>query len=312
MSPRHCAQIVAVLSFLLGIVASAETPAGWALLTVPSAPMRSEARHSAELETQYVMGTPVEILSSEGDWALGVGPDGYRGYLPVKALWFTDSAGMARWRSAGRVIVVNVAGSVLVDSVSGAVISPLPMGSIVEYAGSGAMLPDGRCGDLSGGALSDFAEWAAIAPDTAVVIDVARRLMGVPYLWGGTTADALDCSGLTRMAYNAAGILLPRNASAQATEGIEIPLNIDSLRCGDLIFMGSESGERRVTHVGVYEGDGWLIHCSGMVRRESLDALSPYYLRRPYISARRYIGSGHSSTRYAMHPWYFTQAAERE
>ncbi|MHC1560440.1 C40 family peptidase [Actinomycetospora sp. C-140] len=83
-------------------------------------------------------------------------------------------------------------------------------------------------------------------------ISAARAQLGVPYVWGGTTPDGFDCSGLTQWAFEKAGIELPRTSRAQAQEGQEV--SQDSMKPGDLIFFNSP-----VSHVGIYIGGGKMI-----------------------------------------------------
>jgi cell wall-associated NlpC family hydrolase len=83
-------------------------------------------------------------------------------------------------------------------------------------------------------------------------IAAARSQLGVPYVWGGTSPDGFDCSGLTQWAFEHAGIELPRTSRAQAQEGQEV--DADSMQPGDLIFFNSP-----VSHVGIYIGGGKMI-----------------------------------------------------
>ena len=83
-------------------------------------------------------------------------------------------------------------------------------------------------------------------------ISAARAQLGVPYVWGGTSPDGFDCSGLTQWAFEKAGIELPRTSRAQATEGQEVSQG--EMQPGDLIFFNSP-----VSHVGIYIGGGKMI-----------------------------------------------------
>jgi cell wall-associated NlpC family hydrolase len=102
---------------------------------------------------------------------------------------------------------------------------------------------------------SDSQEEAAPSAGSSVAtqaIAAARSQLGVPYVWGGTSPDGFDCSGLTQWAFEHAGIELPRTSRAQATEGQEV--SADSMQPGDLIFFNSP-----VSHVGIYIGGGKMI-----------------------------------------------------
>jgi len=83
-------------------------------------------------------------------------------------------------------------------------------------------------------------------------IAAARGQLGVPYVWGGTSPDGFDCSGLTQFAFEKAGIELPRTSRAQAQEGQEV--SEANMQPGDLIFFNSP-----VSHVGIYIGGGKMI-----------------------------------------------------
>ena len=147
------------------------------------------------------------------------------------------------------------------------------------------------------------------------------RFLGVPYMWGGTSIKNVDCSGFTRSAYFANGVLLPRNASQQARVGEDVRIFKDNgevdwsgLLPGDLLFWGkaaTDSTKERVTHVGMYIGEGRFIHSAQVVRINSLDSTaSDFYDRKP-VRVRRIVGhideggSGIVST--FSSPFYFPQ-----
>jgi cell wall-associated NlpC family hydrolase len=94
----------------------------------------------------------------------------------------------------------------------------------------------------------------APAPTPAqVAVDTARAQVGKPYAYGGAGPDSFDCSGLTQYAYAAAGISLPHSSRGQSEMGVPIaPLD---LQPGDLVFYYSP-----VSHVGIYIGDGQIVH----------------------------------------------------
>lgn len=92
-------------------------------------------------------------------------------------------------------------------------------------------------------------------------VDIARRYLGVPYVWGGTTPAGFDCSGLVQYSYREIGINIPRTSRMQIHYGAYIPSDrLDLLQPGDLVFFGYGGDINRVHHVGMYIGGGNMIH----------------------------------------------------
>ncbi|MGY1827051.1 C40 family peptidase [Blastococcus sp. SYSU DS0541] len=108
-----------------------------------------------------------------------------------------------------------------------------------------------------GGGTGTVVTTTAVAPNHAaqVAVDTALAQQGKPYIWGGTGPGGYDCSGLTWSAYQAAGIEIPRTSRAQSTAGHYV--DRASLQPGDLIFFYDPVG-----HVGMYIGDGLMVHSS--------------------------------------------------
>jgi len=89
-------------------------------------------------------------------------------------------------------------------------------------------------------------------------IELAKRFLGFPYLWGGRSSFGFDCSGFTQMLVRARGINMPRDADQQAAwSGVSVVERKD-LQPGDLLFFGSSTKD--ITHTGMYIGDGQFIH----------------------------------------------------
>ena len=111
---------------------------------------------------------------------------------------------------------------------------------------------------------------------------IALRQIGVPYRYGGSTAQGFDCSGLVQYAYANAGKKIPRTTAEQWRQ--LTPINSNSLRVGDLLFFRIEG---KVSHVGVYVGDRRFVHAPSTGREVSTASLDSDYYRRAFVRAAR-------------------------
>lgn len=119
------------------------------------------------------------------------------------------------------------------------------------------------------------------------IVRTARGFIGLPYQWGGTSPEeGFDCSGLTRAAYQMNGVNIPRSSRGQFEKGRSV--SREELRKGDLVFFAVQQG-RKVSHVGLYTGDGRFIHAPGSGKCIREGALSNGYFQRHYLGARAYL-----------------------
>lgn len=123
----------------------------------------------------------------------------------------------------------------------------------------------------------------ASANSTTSLISTARNYLGTPYLLGGTTPKAFDCSGYTSYVFKQQGISLPRTTGQQINVGKAVSKN--NLEVGDLVFFNTSG--RGVSHVGIYTGSNNFIHAS-VSKGVMVSSLNdPYYWQSRYIGARR-------------------------
>ena len=147
--------------------------------------------------------------------------------------------------------------------------------AVAAIAGAGIVLSPLPASAAGGtGASGVVAAAPAPAPNGAAqtAVDTALAQRGDMYLYGATGPDRFDCSGLTSFAYKAAGVSIPRTSKAQSTFGT--PVSKANLKPGDLVFFYSP-----VSHVGMYIGNGQMVHASTSgtpVQVASLDSMGSF------------------------------------
>ncbi|MFZ2338178.1 MAG: C40 family peptidase [Bacteroidales bacterium] len=293
----------------------------WGLVTVSVCNIRFTSSYDAEMVSQAVMGTPLKLFRQKGGWLLVQTPDMYLGWVDSDAIAVKSIEEHRLWKSSERLIYTDKTGDVFSDKSMKKPISDIVAGCIVEIAGTDGegfdvKLPDGRLGFIPADRTVRLEQLAAeelLTPEN--LVSSAESFMGIPYLWGGTSLKGFDCSGFVKTVYYLNGVILDRDVSQQFQNGIRIRAGResypDSLKAGDLMFFGSSRrGRPRATHVGMYIGNGEFIHCSGMVKINSLDSTRTNFSRSrrdTYLGARRIIGApaGKGTLPVQEHAWYF-------
>jgi hypothetical protein len=119
------------------------------------------------------------------------------------------------------------------------------------------------------------------------LVKTAETFIGVPYLWGGNSAETgFDCSGLTMTVYQLNGLDLPRHSGDQFETGT--PVALDELQPGDLVFFHTR-GNEKISHVGIFVGEGAFIHAAGAGKNIRRDSLSSAYYQARYVGGRSYL-----------------------
>ena len=119
------------------------------------------------------------------------------------------------------------------------------------------------------------------------IVSTAKSFIGIPYRFGGETADeGFDCSGLTMVSYRINGLKLPRNSRQQWVAGRLIDKH--DLSEADLLFFDTK-GNGRVTHVGIYIGNGQFVHAPKSGKTIRIDSLSNNYYKKRYLGAKTYL-----------------------
>ncbi len=116
--------------------------------------------------------------------------------------------------------------------------------------------------------------------DRALILAEAKRTLGTPYRFGGASVSGLDCSGLVKLSYSRAGISVPRTSRQQFAN---LP-RVDAARPGDLLFFDTASGGK-ASHVGIYLGNGQMIHAPGRGRHVTTTSLELDYWQERFLGA---------------------------
>jgi hypothetical protein len=235
-------------------------------------PLRAEPDDAAELVDEAQQFEQMTRLADRGEWTFVQGPDLYFGWIRIEHL--------TEYRTPQLVLVaVPLAPVHAGPSLDAEVIDELPLGARLvmrERDGDWWRIGTGRY------VLErDTVEATTLPrryPTPDDLIATAEAFLGVPYLWGGTSARGIDCSGLTQRVYLLNGVGLDRDADQQALGGRPV----DVARPGDLFFFGKD----RVTHTAIATGERTFIHApqSGKsVQRGELTDMSPLRATRRFL-----------------------------
>jgi len=231
------------------------------------ADLRAAPSTESELVDQPHMGENVRVLGEDGDWRYIQGPDQYFGWVPVDHLDVLSGYGEAF------VVAVLLASIRDAPRSNAMVIARLPTGTLIRPMFTSIQQPDGssrriayehppawretrlgrgRSGYVAETDLVEIEQLPHRYPTADDYLKTAESFIGVPYLWGGTTALGLDCSGFVQQVYRLNGVALPRDADQQAVLGRKV----EEARAGDLMFFGADS----VTHVALATSATEFVH----------------------------------------------------
>lgn len=246
-------------------------------------------------ETMALYGEPVVILERRGDW-LKVAAEaqkttlneyGYPGWVP--ATHISDSDIYRNELKSLPNVVVAKKGSRLysnaeLSDVSGGLSyqTRLPLLEEKEQAAV-VRLPNGGTGYLK---RCDIKKAGELTFSRGGIVEEGRQFLGLRYVWAGTASYGFDCSGFTMRLYQSQDITIPRDADEQAREGLEVARR--DLLPGDLIFYAAKGGRGQIHHVGMYIGNGMMIHSPNSNSTVRIEAIDNGIYGEEYWGARRY------------------------
>lgn len=210
------------------------------------------------LSSELYFGTELEVLDEKGRWVFTRQRDGYLGWA------YRPYLGEGPEPDATHLVLVpsvelhaepNQKSEIIIRIVSGT-------GVIVQETLDGwSRVSANKIGWIPSTHLRALTELPeTLEEKRKTLIEDSRRMIGVPYLWGGTSGNGIDCSGLVRLLHRWIGVdSIPRDADMQhaAAKPVQPPFEV-----GDLLFFRGEESENKITHVGMSLGEWKMIHSS--------------------------------------------------
>ncbi len=213
---------------------------GICIVTV--APVRAEGSDKAEIVTEILFGESADILEVNKNWTkIKMHYDEYEGWMDTKQIKPISEEDFAKRKVT---VITEDFSSVLMNDGK----TLLSIGSEVEFP----VVASRRSHDVR--------ESIALT---------AKEFLNVPYLWGGKSFFAVDCSGFTQLVYKVHNIKIPRDTYQQAEVGEALSF-VEESKPGDLAFF--ENPEGKIIHVGIMLDGQKIIHASGKVRIDTLDS----------------------------------------
>jgi gamma-D-glutamyl-L-lysine dipeptidyl-peptidase len=257
----------------------------WSTVLRPVANLYSQPSADAEVASQAVYGSNVERLEESSQWIKVRTTDHYTGWV-LKSELLPRSVPYA---AAGSVAEVSSLFANLYREPSMTSHAPLLTVAfetrleVVSNPDQGRWIKVRLVDGTGAWVQREDVQFASRPLSINETITLAKRFLGLPYLWGGVSSFGFDCSGFTQMLCRHRGVLLPRDARVQAAWDGMTPVGRGALQPGDLLYFGPSS--HKITHAGVYLGEGEMIHATSPYIQ--ISRVEDETRKRGFMTARR-------------------------
>jgi cell wall-associated NlpC family hydrolase len=246
------------------------------IVVVPVANMYSAPSDKSDVVSQAIYGSNVTLLTARGEWSQIQTADRYKGWIPSRHLRLIQNG--TGYATSGVIVQVD---SLFANIYREPDVTRHKPVITIPFESRLVVIPDDSGPDASNAKGKTTHEgWLQVRlPDKSSAwiqsgdvvtdpkplsipqsIELAKRFLGIPYLWGGSSSFGYDCSGFTQMLMRSRGLVMPRDADKQAAWAGVVAVDRKNLQPGDLLFFGSSP--KNITHTGMYIGDGQFIHDS--------------------------------------------------
>jgi len=274
------------------------------IITEDAVNFRAGPDTTYKILSQLSKGTKVTVVANEGDW-FKVSYNDATGWVNGNYITIRDeqiSAGVVNTPVLNVRSKPNTTSEILCKLEKGAVVE------IVEESGDWYRIYIGE--SRYGWIHSDYvtireekvsrgsqegqvqaAEEPVVDADTDLrqqIVNYSKKLLGIKYVYGGSTTKGFDCSGFVSYVFNKFGITLPRSSKDMGNGGIAVKKA--DLKPGDLVFFDTNGGLNGINHVGIYIGNNKFIHASSSLgRKVTISSLGDSYYSKTYMRARDYL-----------------------
>ncbi len=280
----------AVGSIVMTGLLTLQTNAATLTVNTDALNVRQQPSTSSQVIGVVYNGQKLELLDNDGIWAT-VKYNNNTAYVSQQYILIDGAAAQKKlYVTASNLNIRSGAGtgySILTKAPYGAELTMIEQTSAswykISYNGvTGFVSADYVRSERITGNTTSRSGGRTSSQDNAALIEFAKKYLGLPYRYGGSTPAGFDCSGFVQYVFSNFGVRLSRTTYTQVYEGVHIPKA--NLQMGDLVFFGSSGN---VNHVGIYISDGNFIHSSNTGDVVKISSLNTGYYSNNYYTARR-------------------------